>query len=146
MLQGLTTVSFFADDVAAAQDWYSDLLGIEPYFVRPIDGTPAYVEFRVGDYQHELGIINSRFAARGRSDGATGAVIYWYVDDVRTIFERLVAKGATAHEEPVERGPGFVTASVVDPFGNILGVMYNQHFLEIKAEIKASLTRTRSRR
>ena len=32
---------------------------------------------------------------------------------------------ATVYEEPVERGPGFVTASVVDPFGNILGVMHN---------------------
>lgn len=45
--------------------------------------------------------------------------------------ERLVSMGATVHEKPVERGPGFVTASVVDPFGNILGVMYNQHYLEI---------------
>ena len=34
-------------------------------------------------------------------------------------------------EEMVERGPGFVTASVVDPFGNILGVMYNEHFLDM---------------
>jgi hypothetical protein len=23
-----------------------------------------------------------------------------------------------------------VTASVVDPFGNVLGVMYNQHYLD----------------
>lgn len=35
------------------------------------------------------------------------------------------------HEEPVERGPGFITACVIDPFGNILGVMYNRHYLEI---------------
>jgi hypothetical protein len=26
-----------------------------------------------------------------------------------------------------------VTASVVDPFGNIIGVMYNPHYLEILA-------------
>ncbi len=31
----------------------------------------------------------------------------------------------------MERGPGFVTASVLDPFGNLLGVMYNRHYLEI---------------
>jgi hypothetical protein len=30
-----------------------------------------------------------------------------------------------------ERGPGFVTASVVDPFGNVLGIMYNRHYLDI---------------
>jgi len=39
--------------------------------------------------------------------------------------------GATVLDKPIERGPGFVTASVVDPFGNILGVMYNKHYLEI---------------
>ncbi len=31
MLRGLTTVNFFADDVTAAQRWYTELLGIEPY-------------------------------------------------------------------------------------------------------------------
>jgi hypothetical protein len=37
------------------------------------------------------------------------------------------------HQEPVERGPGFVTASVIDPFGNLLGVMYNQHYVDVLA-------------
>jgi predicted enzyme related to lactoylglutathione lyase len=131
MLRGLTTVSFFADDVTAARDWYTELLGIEPYFVRPADQKPLYAEFRVGDYQHELGIIDSRFAPHGRADQAGGAVIYWHVDDIQASFERLVSMGATVHQEPVERGPGFVTASVTDPFGNILGVMYNRHYLQI---------------
>jgi hypothetical protein len=44
---------------------------------------------------------------------------------------RLLSMGATAHAKPVERGPGFVTAAVVDPFGNVLGIMYNRHFLEV---------------
>jgi predicted enzyme related to lactoylglutathione lyase len=130
MLRGLTTVNYLADDVAAAVDWYTELLGVEPYFSRPVEGRLAYAEFRIGDYQHELGIVDSRFAAHGRSDTAGGAVIYWHVDDVQASFARLLSMGATVHEKPVERGPGFVTASVVDPFGNILGVMYNQHYLE----------------
>jgi len=117
--------------VTAAQRWYTELLGIEPYFVCPIEGTPAYVEFRIGDYQHELGIVDRRFAAHGRPDQAGGAVVYWHVDDVPASFDRLVSLGATVHEKPVERGPGFVTASVVDPFENILGVMYNEHYLDI---------------
>jgi predicted enzyme related to lactoylglutathione lyase len=126
MLRGLTTVSFFADDLAAAREWYTTLLGIEPYFVRE----PGYVEFRIGDHQHELGIIDRRFAP----DHPTGgAIVYWHVDDVDAAFERLLALGATAHEKPVERGPGFVTASVIDPFGNILGVMYNRHYLDMQA-------------
>ena len=32
-----------------------------------------------------------------------------------------------------EQGPGFVTASVYDPFGNVLGVMFNQHYLDVVA-------------
>ena len=130
-LRGMATISLWAEDLEVAKRWYTELLGVEPYFQRPEAGPPAYVEFRLGDYQHELGIIDSRFAPRGRPDKTAGAVIYWHVDDVRGAYDRLISMGATAYEEPVERGPGFVTASVIDPFGNILGVMYNQHYLEV---------------
>ncbi|WP_019632123.1 VOC family protein [Actinomadura atramentaria] len=130
MLQGLTTVSFYAADVAAAARWYTELLGVEPYFTRPIDGTLAYAEFRIGGDEDELGIIDSRFAPN-RSAEAGGAVVYWHVDDVEAVFARLLSLGAETYEKPVERGPGFVTASVVDPFGNVLGVMHNQHFLQM---------------
>lgn len=132
MLRGLTTVNYFADDVPAAATWYTELLGVEPYFARPSEGTPSYVEFRLGDYQAELGIVDSKFAGHDRSVPG-GALLYWAVDDVQASFDRLVSMGATAHQEPIERGPGFVTASVVDPFGNILGVMFNEHYLEILA-------------
>src|SRR6202023_2196588 len=103
-------VSFSAGGTQAAQPWYAGLPGPEPYFVRPVQGTPAYVEFRVGDYQHELGIIDTRFAPQERPAKAAGAVIYWHVDDVQGTYDRLISLGATVHEEPVERGPGFVTA------------------------------------
>ena len=132
MLRGLTTVNYLADDVAAAVGWYTELLGVEPYFSRPVEGTLAYAEFRIGDYQHELGILDRRFAP-GWPGKAGGAIVYWHVDDVRASFGRLLVLGATAHEEPVERGPGFVTASVIDPFGNLLGVMYNQHYVDVLA-------------
>lgn len=131
MLRGLTTTTFFADDVTAAVDWYTYLFGIEPYFVRSVDGRPAYVEFRVGDYLHEFGILDSRFAPHRPAGTPAGAVVYWAVDDVHDAFERLISHGATVHDEPTERGPGFITASVVDPFGNVLGVMYNQHYLDV---------------
>lgn len=129
MLRGLTTVSFWAADLAAAKRWYAELLGAEPYFERP-----GYAEFRLGDYQHELGIIDSRYAPT--PTGPAGAIVYWHVDDVRAAYERLLALGATEHMAPIERGPGFTTASVVDPFGNILGVMYNQHYLAVLADRK----------
>jgi predicted enzyme related to lactoylglutathione lyase len=131
MLRGLSTVSFFADDLVAARAWYSELLGVDPYFVRPEAGPPAYLEFRIGDYQHELGIIDSRYAPHNASTTPAGAVIFWHVDDLQETYARLLAMGAKENEAPVERGPGFVTASVVDPFGNILGIMYNQHYLDV---------------
>ena len=123
MLRGFATVSYYAADLEAASAWYSEVLGIEPYFHRP-----GYLEFRVGDYQHELGILDRRFAVPGPRDG--GVVTYWAVDDVQAAYDRLLELGATSHDAPTERGPGFVTASVTDPFGNILGVMYNQHYLD----------------
>ncbi|NUT98409.1 MAG: VOC family protein [Saccharothrix sp.] len=130
MLRGLTTISFFADDLTAAREWYAEVLGIQPYFVREVDGAPAYIEFRIGDYQHELGIIDRRFAGPAPEQPG-GVIAYWAVDDVHAAFERLLALGAQVYREPIERGEGFVTASVVDPFGNVLGVMFNQHYLDV---------------
>jgi len=132
MLRGLTTVSFYAADVEAATRWYTDLLGVEPYFIRPVPpDPPAYIEFRLGDYQHELGVIDSRYAPAGVATGPAGAVIYWHVDDVTATLEQLLSMGAKEHQSLTDRGAGFITASVVDPFGNILGIMYNPHYLEV---------------
>lgn len=39
--------------------------------------------------------------------------------------------GAKEYEPLTNREAGFVTASVVDPFGNILGLMYNPNYLEV---------------
>ena len=132
MLRGLTTISFWADDLAAAKQWYSELLGTEPYFARPNpDGTLGYIEFRLGDYQHELGIIARRYAPTGSASDPAGAVVYWHVDDLAAALEKLLALGASPYQPITERGEGFTTAAVVDPFGNILGIMYNQHYLDI---------------
>jgi predicted enzyme related to lactoylglutathione lyase len=132
MLRGLTTVSFWAADLVAAKNWYAELLGIEPYFARPDSEHPVYIEFRLGDYQHELGIIDSKYAPKGAAAGPGGAVVYWHVDDVAATLEKLMAMGAKEYEPLTKRGEaGFITASVVDPFGNILGIMYNPHYLEI---------------
>ena len=130
-LRGVATISFFATDVTAAKQWYSELLGVAPYFQRPELGPPVYVEFRIGDYQHELGIIDIRFAPKGVAAGPGGAIVYWHVDDVAVMLAKALALGAREYEPLTERGPGFVTASVIDPFGNILGIMYNQHYLKV---------------
>jgi len=57
-LRGFTTISYWAADLEAAKRWYTELLGIEPYFQRQ-----GYCEFRLSDYQHELGLIESTLAS-----------------------------------------------------------------------------------
>lgn len=129
MLRGLTTVRFHAADLDAAKKWYTEVLGVEPYFDKP-----GYAEFRFGDYQHELGLLDSRYARELADDvetGPAGVVTYWHVDDVQESLDRLLSLGAKEHEPPREFGQGFVGASVVDPFGNILGIMYNRHYLDV---------------
>jgi predicted enzyme related to lactoylglutathione lyase len=136
MLRGFATISYWADDLEAAKDWYAELLGIEPYFVRPEEGPPAYVEFRVGDYQDELGIVDRRYAPEGAASGPGGVVMHWHVDDVAATFDRLLSMGAREYQPITPREAGWITASVVDPFGNILGIVYNPHYLETLASMK----------
>ena len=142
MLQGLTSVRYHTTDLKRAKRWYADLLSIEPYREQL-----EYAEFRPGDLQHRLGLLDSRYArnvSRLDSTASTpvgrqtvgpeprpeGVVVYWHVDDVPAAFDRLLSMGAKAHEVPRDFGDGLVGASVIDPFGNILGIMYDPHYHE----------------
>lgn len=127
MLRGFATINYFTDDLAAATSWYAEFLGVEPYFEVP----GGYVEFRIGDYRHELGLVNRAYSRQAATDEPAGEITYWAVDDVQATLDTLLAMGATEHEGVTVRGEGFVTASVVDPFGNVLGFMYNQHYLDV---------------
>src|SRR6478735_4835021 len=73
-LRGMATVSFYAEDVAAARDWYGKLFGTEAYFQMPNKETPAYVEFRIGDDADEFGIIDRRYAPTRMQPGPGGAI------------------------------------------------------------------------
>ena len=133
-LRGMATVNFWADDVVAARDWYAELFGVEAYFQMPSVEKPAYVEFRIGDTEDEFGIIDRRYAPESMQAGPGGAILLWHVDDIVAAFERLKAMGAKDYDPITKRGDtGFVTASVVDPFGNVLGIMYNPHYVEMLA-------------
>jgi predicted enzyme related to lactoylglutathione lyase len=139
MLRGFATINYWADDIEAAKRWYAELLGVEPYFERPgPDGRLAYAEFRIGDYHDELGLVDRRWAPAGATEPG-GVVMYWHVDDVAATFEKLLSMGAKEYQPITPRGDqGFVTAAAVDPFGNVLGIMYNPHYLEtLKSSGKA---------
>lgn len=132
-LRGIAQVNISANDVKKARDWYGNFLGGEPYFQRPDANNPAYVEFRVGDYAHELGIIDRSYLPEQTSTGPGGAVVRWHVDDLSATVAQLIKLGAQENEPVTERGDGFATASVVDPFGNILGLIHSPHYLQMLA-------------
>lgn len=126
MLRGMATVNFYAQDLEAAKEWYTEFLGLPPYFA-----VPGYYEFRVGDYEHEFGLIDYAYRPARAQPGPGGEIVHWHVDDLQATYDRLLELGATEYDPITTRGPGFVTASVVDPFGNVLGIMSNAHYLEI---------------
>jgi predicted enzyme related to lactoylglutathione lyase len=131
-LRGFATLTMWADDVAAAEAWYAQVTGVEAYFHRSgPDGRLAYVEFRLGDLGAELGIIDRRFGPPGAAPGPGGAIMHWHVDDLEGTLARLLEVGATEYAPITPRGEGFVTASVVDPFGNVLGLMRNPHYVQV---------------
>jgi predicted enzyme related to lactoylglutathione lyase len=131
-VRGLATISFYALDHDSAKKWYSELFGIEPYF-----NVPGYFEFRIGDYQQELGFIDAKYAPGAIPQSPAGEIAYWHVDDLKTSLDLLIQHGAKAHLPITDYSGGkgeFVTASVVDPFGNIFGIMTNKHYLSIFKE------------
>ena len=52
-----------------------------------------------------------------------GVIVYWHVDNVPATYDQLLSMGAKPHEAPRDFGEGFIGASVIDPFGNILGII-----------------------
>jgi predicted enzyme related to lactoylglutathione lyase len=131
-LRGMATINYWADDVKEARDWYANLFDIEAYFQMPNKDAPAYAEFRIGDDGDEFGIVSSAYKPAAMQTGAGGSVLYWNVDNIEEIYKKLLEAGATECEPITKRGDsGFVTASVIDPFGNILGIMTNPHYVEL---------------
>ena len=118
MLKGLRTVVYRAADLPKAKAWYTAVLGIEPYFSEPF-----YVGFEVGGF--ELGLDPD---VEDLAEGTGGVIAYWGVENADAALARLIELGATPHREVQEVGNGIRVASVVDPAGNILGVMENPHF------------------
>jgi predicted enzyme related to lactoylglutathione lyase len=118
MFQGLRTVIYNPGaDIEKAKNWYRTILGFDPYFDQPF-----YVGFSVGGY--ELGLNPG--APPSSSD--SGVMAYWGVPDMAKAHARLLELGATARDAIEDVGDGILVASVVDPFGNIVGIIQNPHF------------------
>src|SRR5438034_952989 len=115
---GLRTVGYKVADITAAKEWYSKVLGIEPYFDQPF-----YVGFNVAGYELGLQPEDANDVPKTNS-----VVTYWGVDNVHEVYTELLDEGATPHGEPTDVGDGITVASVKDPWGNAFGIIYNPHF------------------
>jgi predicted enzyme related to lactoylglutathione lyase len=115
MIQGLRTAAYAAPDLARSKEWYTQVLGRKPYF-----DAPFYVGFSVGGF--ELGLVPDAVP------GAGGVQVYWGVADAAAELARLTALGAKVHEPVKDVGDGIKVAAVLDPFGNVFGIIENPHF------------------
>ena len=61
-------------------------------------------------------------------DKVESVVTYWGVDNITDTYNRLISIGATENEPPYNVGGDLMIATVKDPYGNILGLIYNPHF------------------
>lgn len=112
----LCTVCSF--DLDCAMAWYSEVLGMDPYFDQPF-----YVGFNVHGYELWLNPDPD-----GGLSGLGGDVSYWGVVDADAAYARLLKLGATPVSAVQDVGEGIKVATVKDPFGNALGVIENPHF------------------
>ncbi|RME27369.1 MAG: hypothetical protein D6798_04740 [Deltaproteobacteria bacterium] len=118
MLDALATHKLPVPDLAAARDWYTRVLGRPPDFDQPF-----YVGFDLGGY--ELGLVP---AEGDDQPGCTGATAFWRVVDADAAVAALLAAGATLAEAVHGVGDGIRLGTVIDPFGNRLGVIFHPHF------------------
>jgi predicted enzyme related to lactoylglutathione lyase len=117
MFLGLRTVIYHAPDIETAKAWYSAAFGLAPYFDQPF-----YVGFEIGGF--ELGLDPD---ASGVNIG-NNAVAYWGVSDIAQAYGHLLDHGAEPRQPVKDVGDGIKTATVADPFGNVIGLIQNPHF------------------
>ncbi|MDF3019251.1 MAG: hypothetical protein K0Q92_554 [Steroidobacteraceae bacterium] len=113
MLLGLRTAIYRTPDLAQGKLWYAKALGFAPYFDQPF-----YVGFNVGGF--ELGLLPD---AKENTAG-----VFWGVNNIDTAYARLLELGATRRTEPTDVGDGIRAGDVLDPFGNVFGIIENPHY------------------
>jgi len=113
MTDGIKTALYPATDLAAAKAVYAALLGVQPQ----VDES-YYVGFETAG-QH-IGLVPSG------GGGATSAVAYWQVPDIEARLAEVTAAGGTVREPAHDVGGGRLVATVLDPDGNVLGLLQDR--------------------
>jgi lactoylglutathione lyase len=115
---GLRTTIYKVGDLAKAKTWYAEAFQVEPYFDEPF-----YVGFNVAGY--ELGLMPDDTAAAGKT---SNVLSYWGVEHIEQEMDRLIQLGATEDTAPTNVGGDIMVATVKDPWGNVIGLIYNPEF------------------
>lgn len=115
---GLRTCIYKVGDLSAAKEWYAKAFSTQPYFDEPF-----YVGFNIGGY--ELGLLPEEEPVSTKEDTV---LTYWGVEDIHEKYAYLLKAGATTHEEPHNVGGELMVATAKDPWGNIVGLIYNPYF------------------
>lgn len=115
---GLRTTIYKVGDIKKATIWYSKVFETQPYF-----NESFYVGFNIAGY--ELGLQPEE---NPTTEKVESSVAYWGVDDIKKAYDRIIKLGATENEKPQQVGGDIVTATVKDPFGNCIGLIFNPHF------------------
>ena len=115
---GLRTVVYKVDNLEKAKEWYSKAFKTNPYFDEPF-----YVGYNIGGY--ELGLLPIEIP---QENNLNSVVTYWGVNNIDKEYNSLIELGATVDEEPTNVGGDIVVASFRDPWGNVIGIIYNPEF------------------
>jgi predicted enzyme related to lactoylglutathione lyase len=115
---GLRTTIYKVGDIAKAKEWYEKAFLTKAYFDEPF-----YVGFNIGGF--ELGLQPDDTPP---SHKVESVVSYWGVNDINETFNRFISLGASENEKPYNVGGDLMTATVKDPFGNVIGLIYNPYF------------------
>lgn len=118
-ISGLRTAIYKVPDIDAAKLWYAKAFGVEPYFDQPF-----YVGFNIDGY--ELGLQPEESPAKEKAESVAA---YWAADDVQSACDHLLSIGATINEAPQNVGDDIIVATVKDPWGNVIGLIFNPHFI-----------------
>jgi len=115
---GLRTTIYKVKNLNKAKKWYAVAFETEPYF----DET-FYVGFNIGGY--ELGLLPEENPTTNKPESV---LTYWGVNEIEKVYNHFLKSGAVEHEKPHSVGGPLIVASVKDPWGNIIGLIYNPAF------------------
>lgn len=117
-ISGLRTCIYKVGDLQKAKEWYAKVFETEAYFDEPF-----YVGFNIGGY--ELGLLPEE---NPTTEKAPSVLTYWGVENIEKEYQKFLDQGATEHEKPTNVGGELMVSTVRDPWGNLVGLIYNPHF------------------